>query len=342
MEEKIIFDKEKRKLKSNIDFEKYQNLFHDINTYLSYALSHPKNLKGIKGYLFEVFDDNDVPFGFRHRMHFTKRNQELSMFRYISGCTGIAQYNPSIKMNGQNMIGILKSHIEDCIERKVSFHSEEFDIACHLLMILEEFLPVLSERVERFQSVIEEIRDFVFDDSVCENAESDLEVKGDLSLSRKAIAKYYYVINDYTEALRLYKYIDKAEFLLEIGDCQLHLNRLDEALQSYQQGIESGLKKGYVRIGNYYMQLEQPDLAISYYQQAIDTGELDGYLHIGDYYAKIGKYKEAVAWYIKGLESGNSMAKYRLLELRTDLYSGSLENSEAADIIETINHIELF
>ena len=59
MEEKLIFDKKTKILKSNIDFEKYRDLYGRIRDALSYAEEKPDDLEGLEIFLFRAFNCYD-------------------------------------------------------------------------------------------------------------------------------------------------------------------------------------------------------------------------------------------------------------------------------------------
>lgn len=329
MKEKITFDRESRILKSNIDFDKYESLFSCIyKPPLDYAEANPKDLEGIRSLLLMALYDHNVPCNFK--MNLTKRNTELNIPKFVNQCSRITQKNTNIQKNGQNLIKKLNKHIEDCIERHVSFHSEKFDTACHLLNILEGLLPVMAERVKRFQGIIDDIRDAIFSDSArVFLAMSSDQYDADIYVSAMDIADYYYSNNDFTEALRLFTYlleIGYQSYILKIGDCQLHLNRVDEALQSYKLGIESGFTKGYLRIADCYLHLNQPDEAIQSYQQGIESGLTEGYLHIGDCLSELNRFDEAMQYYQQAIEAGKTGGYARI----SDYYAKMGNQEEAA------------
>ena len=259
MEEKLVFDKKTKILKSNRDFEKYRDLYDRIKDALSYAEEKPDDLEGLEIFLFRAFNCYDVPWDLR--IQYTKRNEECWQDRFVMINSNIVQKNVSLQKSGQILIEKLRNHIDDCMERHVSFHKDDFDRACHLLIILEKLLPVLNDRVARVRNIMDEIRDAALNDLSAEKNSGHYKNE----FLRMKIAEYYYLSKDYTEALKQYTaLVEQAsqklvlrsqDFILRIGECQMGLGRVDEAMQTYQQAIDSCLTEGYLRIGDYYLSI---------------------------------------------------------------------------------------
>ena len=315
MEEKIRFDKQTGILKSNINLDKYHDLFRNyaevVLSRIIFGIDYGNELSDIERFNFNWLSDYDLPTDFN--ICYTKRSSELDLYHYIYEITDVIAMNAYLQKKGQVIVDCLKQFIADCTERHISMTHKELNAAYYLQTTIENFLHVLSERAERFHRIAEEIKESAIERSMPLN---DLfQINNYLTYTKK-LAEYYYGLQDYSESLRLYltlynprddrlKLDSQDCYLLPIGCCYLHLNRVDEALQAFQKTAEKGELKAYIYAGDCYLKMGKTDEALQIYQKAIDAGETAGYIHIGDYRLSLNQIDEALQLYRKAICSGN-------------------------------------
>lgn len=122
----------------------------------------------------------------------------------------------------------------------------------------------------------------------------------------------------------------ETEAAVRLGDVLRADGRLQEAVESYRLGFESGDPEGRTRLGDTLTTLERPDEAAALYREGLDRGEHEMGVRLGDVLTLVGNLEEAQAAYVQAVNRGDPEANTRL----GDLYAKMGRPSEALESYE--------